>query len=756
MTINFYKSANKIIYLQLLLVIMPATLFAQGKLKQLYKDPNVPIQIRVKDLLSKMTIEEKAGQLNQLNSGDLTGPGLNATSQQEKLIMLKAGKIGSFLNTIGASTTRSVQKIAVEQSRLGIPLLFGYDVIHGYKTLFPIPLAEACSWDLDQVTENSKVAAKEAAVSGLHWTFAPMCDISTDPRWGRVMEGAGEDPYYASLLASARVKGFQGKLESEYNVLATVKHFAAYGAVEGGRDYNNVDVSRSKLWNTYLPPYEAAVKAGAATVMNSFNVLDGIPASGNKFLLTEVLKNKWGFKGFVVSDWNSFGEMIPHGFAADYKDVALKALKAGSMMDMESKSVINHLPQLIKEGKLNIAQVDDAVGRILYYKFKLGLFENPYRFSDEQREKDNLLTPAHRKVARIAGTKSIVLLKNSDQLLPLASKDKKIALVGFYANSKADMVDMWKGTSDYNTYVTVYDGLKAQYKDLTFADGYNSKNETSEKLIAEAVNNASAADVVIVNIGISGKVSGEDKSLADINIPAGQIALLKALHQTGKPIIALVTAGRPLVLTQVLPYTNAVLYCWLLGTETGNSVADVVKGLYNPTAKTVMSFPYAVGQVPVYYNHFNTGRPAPDPGGDSFYSRYLDIPNQPLFPFGYGLSYTTFNYRNLSLDLPLLNSGQVQNVSVTVKNTGKYDGEEIVQLYINDITASIVRPVKELKAYKKIGLKAGEEKTITFQLGAKDLSFFDDKGNVILEKGKFKIFVGGNSRDVLETTFELK
>lgn len=726
--------------------------------KPVYKDPTAPIEQRIKDLLNRMTIEEKAGQLNQLNGGLFTGPAANDPGQKAKMQQVRDGKVGSFLNVLGAKETKSIQKIAVEESRLGIPLIFGFDVIHGYRTIFPAPLAEACSWDLKQAEINSSIAAKEAASTGINWTFAPMCDITNDPRWGRIMEGIGEDPYYGSLLSAARVKGLQGNLDDNEHILATVKHFAAYGAVEAGREYNQVDISRVLLWNKYLPPYKAAVEAGAATVMNSFNVFEGVPTSGNKYLVHDILEKKWGFKGFLVSDWSSFSEMIQHGYAADRKDAALKAIQAGSMMDMESKVIIDFLPELVKEGKVTVAQVDNAVARILYYKFKLGLFDHPYKFSDEDREKNSLFTDANRAEARKAARSSIVLLKNDNNVLPIAASAKKVALIGYYAQSKDDLFDFWIGNGTAKDAVTIYDGLKNRLgaSVVEYTPGYNADASTNETLINEAVRSAASSDVVFVNIGISGKMAGEDRALANPVIPEGQVQLLKALQQTGKPIIALVSAGRPLVLTAIKDLVTSIVYCWILGTETGNAVADVVTGDYNPSAKTVVSFPYAVGQIPVYYNHFNTNRPDPTDDAGNWFSRYRDIPNDPLFPFGYGLSYTSFNYSGLELSSSTIAKNEKLKVKVTVSNTGNKDGIETVQLYIRHIAASIIRPVKELKGFQRVFLKAGESKELTFTLTGKDLSFFDADGNARLEAGAFKVFVGGNSRDVLEKGFTLK
>lgn len=724
-----------------------------------YKDPKQTADTRLKDLMKRMTIEEKAGQLNQLNGGFFTGPALNDPGQKVKMQMVRDGKIGSFLNVIGAKETRAIQEIAVKESRLGIPILFALDVIHGYKTIFPIPLAEACSWDLSLMEKSAGIAAKEASSAGIHWTFAPMCDISNDPRWGRVMEGAGEDPWLGARIAAARVKGFQGNLNDTEHILSCVKHFAAYGAVEGGKEYNNVDVSRVALWNKYMPPYEAAVKAGAATVMNSFNVFEGVPASGNKYLVTDILKKKWGFGGIVVSDWASFGEMIAHGYAADEKDAALKAILAGSDMDMEAQVTIKNLAQLVKEGKVSMQAVDDAVSRVLKMKFKLGLFDDPYRFSDEAREKATLFTATNRAAALEGAKRSIVLLKNQKNTLPITFNGKKIALIGSFADSKDDMLDFWIAQGEAKNCVSIREGLQNRFGNsatISFAAGYGLDGVANEALIKEAVALAETSEVLLVNIGLSGKMAGEDRALAYPEIPAPQIALLQALKKTGKPIVALVSSGRPLVLTAIEPLADAIVQCWILGTETGNAVADILSGAYNPSAKTVMTFPYAIGQIPVYYNAFNTGRPIPEGTDPGWKSRYRDIPNTPLYPFGYGLSYTTFTYGGFTLDKTVAGKNESIQVSVTVTNSGSVAGEEIVQLYIRDMAASIVRPVKELKNFQKIALKPGESRTVKFILLSKDLSFSDATGTPVLEPGLFKIMVGGNSRDVLEKELTIK
>ncbi|MGN6421243.1 MAG: beta-glucosidase BglX [Pseudobacter sp.] len=738
-------------------LLVCTTAFGQSAKKAAYQRNDIKTEERVKDLLKRMTIEEKAGQLNQW-AGDLnTGPASGNADWKYKLESIKSGKVGSMLNVVGAAKTRQVQAAAM-QSRLGIPLLFGYDVMHGYKTIFPIPLAEACSWDLEQVERNHIVAANETSSAGVHWTFGPMADISTDPRWGRVMEGAGEDPWLGAQLAAARVKGFQGNLDSNH-ILACVKHFAAYGAVEAGKEYAYTDLSREALWNKYLPPYKAAVEAGAASVMNGFNIFEGIPVTGNRYLVTDVLKNKWNFKGFVVSDWNSIGEMVNWGYATDNKDAAFKALAAGSMMDMETNAIVKFLPELVKEGKITMKQVDDAVGRILYYKFKLGLFDNPYAYCNEERETATLFNAANRKQALEAAKRSVVLLKNDSKTLPLKKDGRKLALIGLYANDKAHMFDFWKGQGNPLDAVSLKEGLTAAYgeSNISFSAGYTVNPATMDQvLIAEAVERARAADVAVVNIGLSGDLAGEDRALANTAIPPNQVALLKALKTTGKPVIAVVSAGRPMILTDITDLCDAILYTWILGTESGNAIAQVLTGEYNPSAKTVMSFPKATGQIPVYYNHFKTGRPNPTDGNGNWYSRYRDVENHPLYPFGYGLSYSHFTYSNLTLsDSSMTKTGTIK-VKVTITNDGEYDGEEVAQLYINDVTASLIRPVKELKGFKKEMLKKGESKVIQFTLTGKDLSFFDGSGNSVLEAGTFEVFVGGNSRDVLNAKFRLK
>ena len=750
---------KNLFFLVLVQIVAWNVTFAQKILP--YKDAKLPIEKRVKDLLSRMTIEEKAGQLNQLNSGPLTGPDAGKGAyEQDKIQQIKDGKIGSLLNVVGAAETKGTQQVAVDRSRLGIPLLFAYDAIHGYKTVFPIPLAEACAWDLNMAEKTASITAKEASSAGLHWTFAPMMDISREPRWGRVMEGSGEDAYLGSLLAAARVKGFQGNLDNNH-VMACVKHFAAYGAPEGGREYNTVDMSRFSLWNNYLPPYKAAVDAGAATVMNSFNIVDGVPASANKFLLTDVLKKRWNFQGLVVSDWGSFGELITHGHAENGADAAEKALNAGSQMDMESRVVIENLPQLVKDKKVTMATVNEAVSKVLYWKFKLGLFENPYAFHDTKREAATLLAPEHLNVAQDAARKSMILLKNENKTLPISKTTKNILVCGQLADSQDDALDFWCGKGDKKDVTTYFKGIKDKMPsaNVAYASGYDDLGKSSETMLKEITEKAKQADIIVAVIGISGKWAGEARVLADISPSAGQMEMLRQLKASGKPFVVVVHAARPMILTEVQNLTPSILYAWIGGTKMGAAAADILFGDYNPSAKTTMSFPYATGQIPVYYNSFNTGRPHKDgeEGLDHFWvSRYRDIPNSPLYPFGFGLSYTTFAYSDLKLSSSEMTKTSKITATVTLKNTGNQDGEEIAQLYIRDLVGTYVRPVKELKGFQKVSLKTGESKTLTFDISPDMLSYFDENGNTMLENGKFKIFIGSNSRDLLETDLMLK
>ena len=710
---------------------------------------------RVDSVLKLMTLEEKVGQMNQYNGPwAATGP---LTNDDNLLGQIKEGKVGSLLNTTGAARTRDLQQLAM-QSRLKIPLLFGQDVIHGYRTIFPIPLAEAASWDLQAIERSARIAAIEASAAGVHWTFAPMVDIARDPRWGRVMEGAGEDTYLGSQIAKARVKGFQGKgLGNTDAVMACAKHFAAYGAAVGGRDYNSVDMSLRQLWETYLPPFKAAADAGAATFMNSFNDLNGIPATGNSYLQRDVLKGQWNFKGFVVSDWGSIGEMINHGFVKDGYEAAMAAANAGSDMDMESRAYVENLARLVKEGKVKLAVVDDAVRRILKMKFEMGLFDDPYRFSNEAREKEQWDNKEHLKAERDMAKKSIVLLKNEKQTLPISKQTKTIALIGPFIKAKSDNLGFWSydWPDDSVRIVSVWDGVKSKLGNGTkmlYAKGCNV-NDNSTDGFTEAVEIAKQADIVVMNIGEARDMSGEAKSRSSIRLPGVQEDLIKAIQATGKPVVVMINAGRPLIFNWVADNVPAILYTWWLGTEAGNAIADILFGDYNPSAKLPMSFPLSEGQVPIYYNHYNTGRPAMNDSDRFYRSAYTDLSLYPKYAFGYGLSYTNFSYSDIQLNKTLIKPAEKLVAKVIVANNGDYDGEETVQLYIRDLFGSVVRPVKELKGFQKVFLKKGETKQVVFNLTVDDLRFYNDKLQYIYEPGDFKIFIGGSSGKVKEAGF---
>ena len=687
---------------------------------------------KVNALLKLMTLEEKIGQLNQYTGDNqATGP---ITINPNKEAEIKAGLIGSMLNVLGTKYTRQYQELAM-QSRLKIPLLFGQDVVHGYKTTFPIPLAEAASWDLEAIELAARIAAIEASASGIHWTFAPMVDISRDPRWGRVMEGAGEDTYLGSKIAYARVKGFQGNLGDVNSVMACVKHFAAYGAAVGGRDYNSVDMSERMLWETYLPPFKSALDAGAATVMNSFNDINGIPATGSKYLQRDILKEKWNFRGFVVSDWGSIGEMVNHGYSKNNKEAAFQAITAGSDMDMESSAYRYHLAALVKEKKVPMALIDDAVKRILRKKFELGLFDDPYKYSNPEREQAALNNPDHRKVARDIAAKSIVLLKNEKNILPLSKDTKTIAFIGPLVKEHKQNLGFWAvelPSLDYNKQVvSQWEGVQnkvSSFTKLLYAKGCEIEGDNTEGF-AEAIAIAKQADVVILSIGERADMSGEAKSRSNIHLPGVQEELVKAVQATGKPVVVLINAGRPLVFNWTADAIPAIAYTWWLGSEAGNAIADVLFGDYNPSGKLPMTFPRDEGQIPVYYNHFNTGRPAPNETAFNYVSAYTDLKNSPIFSFGHGLSYTTFEYSDLRLSKNKIKNTEAITVSLNVKNAGKVLGEEVVQLYLRDKVGSVVRPIIELKDFQKIQLNAGETKNIQFIIDKEKLSFYNE-GNL--------------------------
>lgn len=712
------------------------------------------ISVRVDSVLSLMTLDEKIGQLNQLSFGIGWGPTVKVAVPDEYKQQIREGKIGSFLNAIGAEFTYELQKVAVEESRLKIPLIFGLDVIHGFKTTFPVPLGEAATWQPEMVEMSAHYQALEAASAGIHWTFSPMVDIARDPRWGRIMEGAGEDPYLGSLMAAAHVRGYQGNL-SNLNIIACVKHYAGYGGAEGGRDYNTVDFSERTFRDIYLPPYKAGVEAGAHTLMASFNEIGGIPASGSKYLLTDILRDEWNFKGFVVSDWNSIGEMINHGFASNLKHAGEISINAGLDMDMESRSYLTHLKELVAEGKVKESLIDESVRRILRIKFMLGLFDDPFRYCSKEREQKNIMTTEIKNASLDVAKRSFVLLKNEDNILPLKKDYKKIAVIGPLAKSKLDPLGEWNALGIEEDVTSVLEGLKKYAGDkseILYAEGCKI-TDTSKDGFKEAIDKAKDADVIILCVGESRSMSGEAYSRSSLDLPGVQEDLAKELLKTGKPIIAVLMNGRPLSINWLNDNAYAILETWFAGTMTGDAVAQVLFGDYNPSGKLPVTFPRTVGQVPIYYNHKNTGRPGDEK--NRYTSKYLDLPLTPLYPFGYGLSYTNFDYSDVTLSNSKLTNKDSLVVTVKVKNTGNYDGEEVVQLYVQDLVGSVTRPVKELKGFKKILLKSGEEKSVDFIIHEKDLRFTAADMKFKSEPGVFKVFVGTNSVDVSENKFEL-
>ncbi len=716
----------------------------EGEVKGL--DPK--IEKRIDSLMALMTLEEKIGQLTLFTTDwGSTGPTIREGYQED----IRKGLCGALFNSHTVEFTRELQRIAVEESRLKIPLLFGYDVIHGYKTIFPIPLGESASWDTSVYEISAAVSAAEAAAAGLNWTFAPMVDVSRDPRWGRVMEGAGEDPFLASVFAVAKVRGFQGSsFAGTDKILACVKHFAAYGAPIGGRDYNSVDMSERTLREVYLPPYEAAVKEGVWTVMTSFNDVDGVPATCNSWLLTDILRNEWGFQGFVVTDYTSIMETVNHGVVADAKEAGEAALNAGVDMDMQSAIFQQHLKQSVEEGKVSLKAIDDAVRRILRAKFVLGLFDNPYKFHDAQREKDVILSAEHQEIARDVARKSIVLLRN-ESVLPLKKDLKSIALIGPLADDKENLTGAWSGAGEGRHCVSVLEGLQNKLSEsgtrIVHAKGCDI-NGTDKSGFAAALNAARSAEVIIVAVGEEKGMSGEAKSYTNINLPGVQEDLVKALVATGKPVVVVLMNGRPLTIPWLAENSPALLETWWLGTQAGNAIADVIFGDYNPSGKLTMSFPRNTGQIPVFYSEKNTGRPF---NPESMWtSKYIDSPNTPQFPFGFGLSYTSFDISEPIPNKTEFKKGEELTIEVTVSNTGNYDGEEVVQLYIRDLVGSVTRPVKELKGFQKIHLNAGEQKKVTFSITEKELAFYTRSMKFESEPGEFDIMVG-NSSDSLKT-----
>lgn len=723
----------------------------------------------ISNLIKRMTLEEKIGQLNLLTSDmDVTGPFMKPGYKKD----IEAGLCGAILNAYTPAYTRKLQEMAMN-TRLKIPLLFGYDVIHGHKTIFPIPLAEACTWDMSLLEQSARIAATEASADGLHWTYSPMVDIARDPRWGRVAEGVGEDTWYGTQAAKAKIKGYQGTdLSATNTILACVKHFALYGAAEAGRDYNTVDMSRRQMYQYYLPPYKAAIDAGAASVMTSFNEIDGVPATGNKWLMTDLLRKEWGFKGFVVTDYNAINEMIMHGNVKDDYEAGALSLNAGVDMDMQGLVFAGQLKKLLQDKKITQAAIDTAVYRILSAKYDLGLFTDPYRYCDTVRAKKEIMSAENVAVAQKIAERSIVLLKNENQLLPL-KKDAKIALIGPLANSKRDMIGNWSAAGDYNRATTLLEGLKEKGANVEYMAGAHysadttlikralqkSRIEASDTadaalMLAAAVDLARRSDVVILALGESQGMTGEAASRANISIPENQQLLLKAVYATGKPVVLILMNGRPLTLEWEDTHIPAILETWWLGTKAGNAITSVLFGEYNPAGKLTMTFPRTVGQIPIYYNHKNTGRPQDDQ--NKYTSKYLDYANEPLYPFGYGLSYTRFTYGNITLSKQQITKADKLQISVPVTNSGDYDGEEVVQLYVRDMVGSVTRPVKELKGFKKITLKKGETSTVTFEISADDLKFYDKEMRWTAEPGDFTVFVGSNSRDVQSAGFTLK
>lgn len=717
----------------------------------------------ISDLISKMTIEEKAGQMNQYNGfWDATGQMPEGDYQKKRYNELKNGLVGSMLNVIGVKEIRALQKIAVEETRLGIPLIFGHDVIHGYKTIFPIPLAESSSWDLELMENSARVAAREASADGLHWTFAPMVDISRDARWGRVMEGAGEDSYLGSLVAKARVRGFQGNDLNDINtIVACAKHFAGYGFSEAGRDYNTTDFNQFTLHNTIMPPFKAAVDAGVRTFMNSFNTLDEIPATGHKHIQRNILKGDWGFDGFIVSDWGSIEQMIPHGFARDGNHAAELAVIAGSDMDMESSLYVSQLAGLVKSGKVNIELIDDAVRRILRVKYELGLFDDPYKYCNIDRSNNELASDENMKVALEAAKKSIVLLKNNNQLLPLEKQGEKIAIIGPLANDKNSPLGNWRSQAVYNSASSVLEGMKNYNQNkLVFEKGvdlYYGKTNFHNRVklnfddrtgFDKAKLAAENSDIVIMVLGEEGNQSGEGRSRTNIGLPGLQLELLKEIYKINQNIVLVVMSGRPLDLTWADKNIPAIIQAWHLGSKSGEAIAEVLYGDYNPSGKLTMSFPRNVGQVPIYYNFKNTGRPSTSIEQVTN-SGYADVVNSPLYSFGYGLSYTNFKYSNLSIDNDKLDYNSKINISIDIENTGFYTGKEVVQLYLRDVVGSIARPMKELKGFKIIELSPGESQTVNFEIESSLLEFYTFNNKWEAENGKFHAFIGSNS-DVVD------
>lgn len=707
----------------------------------------------IDNLMKEMTLEEKIGQLTLFTSDmDHTGPFM----REHYLEDIQAGRVGAIFNAYTAEYTRELQRMAVEETRLGIPMLFGYDVIHGHRTIFPIPLGETATWDMEAIQESARIAALEATAEGLHWTFSPMIDVTRDPRWGRIAESSGEDPFLTAQVARAKVRGYQGdNLKDLHTMLATAKHFAAYGAPQAGRDYHTVDMSEITLRNKFLPPFKATIEEDIATFMTAFNDLFGVPATGSEYLLTQILRDEWGFEGFVVTDYTSINEMVPHGFAKDEKHAGELAINAGVDMDMQGAVFNDYLAELVDEGKVSEKTIDAAVRRILNLKYKLGLFEDPYRYSDPAREEKYVMTDEHIAFARDFSRKSIVLLKNKNNTLPLADDVKSIALIGPMADNQRDLIGSWSAAGDYTKSITLKQGIinrQGNRTRINYAQG-TTVNDPDRSGFPEAIRAAAASDVVIMALGEHYWQSGEAASRSNIDLPGVQEELFNEIVKLGKPVIVVLMNGRPLTLENVDEKASAILETWFLGTTAGDAIADVLFGDYNPSGKLPVSFPRNVGQIPIFYNERNTGRPKSE---DKFTSKYLDVPNSPLYPFGFGLSYTTFEYSGIGLSSKEMFPNETLTATVTVTNTGERFGEEVVQLYIRQLVGSITRPVKELKAFEKIGLEAGQSKEAVFELTWKDLAFYNTQNEFKAEPGEFHLFIGTNSYDLQKVSFTFR
>lgn len=772
---NTIKLTKKLLFLAVLGLVIISCDDNKYKKDTASKNSDNPFEKQVDSILGLMTLDEKLGQLNLPSSGDITTGQAQSSDIASKIA---EGKVGGLFNIKSVEKIRDVQKVAMEKSRLKIPLIFGMDVIHGSETTFPIPLGLSSSWDMDMIKKTAQIAAKEASADGINWTFSPMVDISRDPRWGRVSEGSGEDAYLGSQIAVAMVEGYQGDdLTANNTILACVKHFALYGAPEAGRDYNTVDMSRIRMYNEYLPPYKAAVDASVGSVMASFNEIDGIPATGNKWLLTDLLREDWGFEGFVVTDYTGINEMVDHGMG-DLQAVSALALKAGVDMDMVGEGLLTTLKKSLDEEKITMDDIDNAVRRILTAKYELGLFDDPYKYCDINRPKTDVFTEEHRTFARKVSAESMVLMKNSDSILPL-KKSGTIALVGPLANTAVNMAGTWSVATKQELSNPLLAGLKTVVGDsakVLYAKGSNldydlefekratmfgkdipRDNRTDKQLLDEALSIARQSDVIIAAIGESAEMSGESSSRTNLQIPQAQKDLLNALLKTGKPVVVVLFTGRPLVISDETENASTILNVWFPGSEAGLAISDVLFGDVNPSGKLTATWPRNVGQVPIFYNQKNTGRPLANTEGkfEKFRSNYLDVRNEPLYPFGYGLSYTKFDYSNLRLSTTSINSDGSIDLSVDVSNSGKYDGKEVVQLYIRDLVGSVTRPVRELKGFQKVDIKKGETKTVTFKLTVEDLKFYNYDLDFVAEPGKFDVFVGTDSNASLSSQFEL-